>query len=273
MAPHEVTLAMDWAAAEGWNPGLNDAPCFHAADAGGFLVGLLHDQPVATISVVRYGKAHGFLGLYIVRADHRGRGLGLELWNAGLDRLHGCAVGLDGVVAQQDNYRRSGFAMAWRNARYQGTGGQAAPVDPGLVSLSSLPFEQVAAYDQPLFGAPRPSFLQPWIAQPGCTALGMVDNGELKGYGVLRPCRQGFKIGPLFADNESVAERLFVALQARVPEGDAVYLDVPGLNPGATALARRHGMTPVFETARMYTGTAPPLPLPRIFGITTFELG
>jgi hypothetical protein len=29
----------------------------------------------------------------------------------------------------------------------------------------------------------------------------------------------------------------------------------------------------VFETARMYTAGAPALPLHRLFGITTFELG
>ncbi len=32
-------------------------------------------------------------------------------------------------------------------------------------------------------------------------------------------------------------------------------------------------MTVGFETARMYTGPAPALPLRRIFGVTTFELG
>ena len=28
----ELALPIEWAAAEGWNPGLHDAPCFHAAD-------------------------------------------------------------------------------------------------------------------------------------------------------------------------------------------------------------------------------------------------
>jgi len=32
-------------------------------------------------------------------------------------------------------------------------------------------------------------------------------------------------------------------------------------------------MKPVFETARMYTGAAPDLPLPKLFGVTSFELG
>src|SRR5262249_23948402 len=35
MTPEEVVLATDWAAAEGWNPGLNDARCFAAAAPDG----------------------------------------------------------------------------------------------------------------------------------------------------------------------------------------------------------------------------------------------
>ena len=29
MRPEEIAIAVDWAAAEGWNPGLADADCFH----------------------------------------------------------------------------------------------------------------------------------------------------------------------------------------------------------------------------------------------------
>jgi hypothetical protein len=118
---------------------------------------------------------------------------------------------------------------------------------------------------------PRTKFLRRWIAQSGSVAIGVVKDGELAGYGVVRPCRSGFKIGPLFADSPAIAENLFRALAARA-EG-ALYLDTPEVNPAAIALAERHGMRPMFETARMYTKIAPGLPQERIFGITTFELG
>jgi hypothetical protein len=52
-----------------------------------------------------------------------------------------------------------------------------------------------------------------------------------------------------------------------------VFLDVPGVNRDAVALAQAHGLAPVFETARMYTGPIRPLQLNRVFGVTTFELG
>jgi ribosomal protein S18 acetylase RimI-like enzyme len=273
MARDEIAIALDWAAAEGWNPGLHDAACFHAADAHGFLVGLLDGEPVATISVVKSGTGFGFLGFYIVKPACRGRGLGLRIWHAGMERLAGRNVGLDGVVAQQDNYRKSGFKLAYRNIRQQGSGGGTPARDERITPLASLPFDAVLAYDAPFFPAGRAAFLRCWIAQPGTTALGVAEGGRLMGYGVLRPCRDGFKIGPLFADSTATAQSLFSQLMAAATDAATVSLDTPEVNAGAVELARSHGMKPVFETARMYTGEAPPLPLARLYGVTSFELG
>jgi len=273
MTRAEVAPALEWAAGEGWNPGLHDPASFFAADPQGFFVGLLAGEPVASLSVVRYGRTFAFLGLYIVRPAFRGRGLGWTLWQHGMASAAGRQVGLDGVVAQQDNYRKSGFVPAWRNVRYQGIGGAPAGVDPRLVRLQALPFRAVQAYDQPFFPADRGAFLAAWLAQGDATALGWVDAGALRGYGVIRRCREGWKIGPLFADDESVAESLFAALRSHAGPGEPVFLDIPEPNAAAVALTKRHGMRMVFETARMYTGAAPQVPMDRMYGITTFELG
>ncbi len=269
----EIDLAVDWAAEEGWNPGLHDAGSFHAADPEGFLVGLLDGEPVATISAVRYGQDFGFIGFYIVKPTCRGQGYGLRLWNAAMQRLAGRTVGLDGVVAQQDNYRKSGFALAWNNARYEGVGGGAGSADEAIVPLSTVPFEALDAYDQPFFPDDRRAFLRAWIGQTGAAALGLVQDGRLAGYGVLRSCRRGAKIGPLFADDPQLAERLFVALKARTPQGAPLFLDIPVPHAAALELVQRHGMTRGFETARMYTGPAPDVPMDRFYGVTSFELG
>ncbi len=266
-----VQLMLDWAAAEGWNPGLADAPPFHATDPDGFLLARLDGEPVGCISVVRVPGGFAFLGFYIVRPEHRGRGYGMALWRAGMDRLAGCNVGLDGVVAQQANYRKSGFALAHRNVRFGGVV-RARPLDdPRVLPLDRVPFDELVAFDRSCFPDDRRSFLARWIAPPH-RALGFREGGRLLGYGVIRACRQGFKIGPLFADRPDVAEALFLALAAEAA-GAPLFLDPPEPNAEATALARRHGLEPVFETARMYTRGDPGLPLSRIYGITTFELG
>ena len=100
----------------------------------------------------------------------------------------------------------------------------------------------------------------------------MVRDGRLAAWGVIRPCRTGHKIGPLVADDRTAAETVFTALVMAAGSGE-VFLDVPSVNRDAVALAQAHGLAPVFETARMYTGPIRPLRLDRVFGVTTFELG
>lgn len=277
MTRADLAIAVAWAAAEGWNPGLYDVDCFYAADPTGFLMGWLDDQPIASISVVKYGNTFGFLGFYIVQPKFRGQGYGLQLWQAGLAYLANRTIGLDGVVAQQANYVKSGFQLAYRNVRYQGMGDrdQSKPADAQstIVPLNSLPINTVIAYDQPFFPDDRTRFLTHWLTQPNSHAIGLMRQQTLAGYGVIRPCRDGHKIGPLFADIPEFAEALFLALKAQVPVGQPFYLDTPAVNPAAIALAQQYQMQPIFETARMYNDTPPKLPLTKIFGVTSFELG
>jgi GNAT superfamily N-acetyltransferase len=271
MRPEEIALASNWAAAEGWNPGLADAACFATVDPGGFLIGELDGAPAATISCINYDERFAFLGFYIVRDDLRGRGYGLRIWNAAIAHARPRTIGLDGVVAQRGNYRKSGFQLAYANIRYGGRVAPAAAAPAGIVPLADVPFATVAADDATVFPAPRASFLRAWISARGHIGRALVRDGRLAAWGVIRPCRTGHKIGPLVADDRAAAEAVFAALVAAGP--GEVFLDVPSVNRDAAALAHDHGLAPVFETARMYTGAIRPVRLERVFGVTTFELG
>jgi ribosomal protein S18 acetylase RimI-like enzyme len=270
MQREEVDWALDLAAAEGWNPGLHDAGAFYAADPHGFLLGELDGEPVGCISAVAYDEGYGFIGLYIVRPEFRGRGYGFALWQAAMAYLGERNVGLDGVVAQQENYRRSGFRLANRNVRYARADSPLKGEDR-TVSVADVPRAALAEFDRRHFPAPRAAFLDAWLAMPNSNTRAVLDGDTLRGYGTIRSCRSGYKIGPLFADDAEIAEALFRSLSAGA-EGE-VYLDVPEPNVAAVHLAHRHGFTPVFETARMYTGPTPSVDLDRVFGVTTFELG
>ncbi|QHO74229.1 GNAT family N-acetyltransferase [Bradyrhizobium sp. CCBAU 051011] len=272
MQPDEISLAIDWAAAEGWNPGLADDACFASVDPEGFFIGELDGAPVATVSCVNYDARFAFLGFYIVRADLRGNGYGMRIWNAAIAHAGARVIGLDGVVAQQNNYKKSGFQLAYANIRYGGVVTVPDTSRAGVIALSDVPMAAIEADDATVFPAPRPAFLRAWIASPGHVGCAVVRDGGLKGWGVIRPCRKGFKIGPLVADDRATAETILSALLAKVNGGE-IFLDVPGINREAVALAEGIGLAPVFETARMYTGAIPPLRLERVFGVTSFELG
>ncbi len=274
MSPGDVATAVDWAAAEGWNPGAMDAHCFAAVDPDGFIGGYLDGELIASISVVNYGPDFAFLGFYIVHPDHRGEGYGYRLWQAAVRHAGDRLIGLDGVVAEQENYKRSGFALAYRNIRYGGTVASLpdAAGDVAVTAVSSASAD-VAALDRSVFPADRPGFLADWFGADGHHARVARRGDALAGFAVARPCRSGWKIGPLVAADRAVAETLLADLVPALGKAPELYLDTPEPNADAVAVADALGLAPVFETARMYTGPAPALDIARIFGVTTFELG
>lgn len=268
----DLARVLDWAAAEGWNPGLDDAAFFHAADPGGFLG--LDDgdgRLVSAISVVRHAPGVGFLGLYLTRPDARGRGFGRAVWAAGLARLADGAIGLDGVPAQQANYAAQGFVAIRRCARWTG------PVE-GATHAAVAPFAPAdllaaLALDAAVGGYARPAWLGAWL-RPAPTRRAMVLRraGALAGFGVIRACGLGWKVGPLVAPDRAGAEALLRAL-ARGTDRAALSLDIPATNAAASAMATDLGLAPAFETARMWRGPAPAEDPGRLFAVGTLELG
>jgi hypothetical protein len=265
----EVEQLIGWAAAEGWNPGLNDAAAFLAADPEGFIGAFVDGEMIAGISAVAYGATYGFIGLYISREDMRGQGHGKAVWEAGMARLAGRTIGLDGVDEQFENYRGKGFAPAYRTVRFGGAfAGQ--PVDRrklNIVTLALLP--KVMAFDRRSFPESRETFLARWLMPPHLAYIATSD-GAVTGYGVMRECRAGWKIGALSAVDDETAAALIQHLGSSV-EGD-VYIDVPAARQRFIDLLMDSGLRPGFETTRMYLGS--PIPLaPELYGVTTLELG
>jgi hypothetical protein len=269
----DVRMISDWAKDEGWNPGRTDHWAFLAMDPCGFLVGRLDGEPVVSISVVRYGADLAFLGCYIARPKVRGQGYGIRIWRAGMALAPGRNVGLDGVPAQQDNYRKSGFRLAWNNVRCEGAApaGVKPPAGVTLIDAGTVPFDKLAAYDRRFFPAARESFLAPWITVPERVALVALQDGAIVGFGVIRAAASGSRIGPLYAASPAIALALVSTLGEALP--GTVALDVPEINKVAVALAAEVGLKPAFATARMYTGADPAFEVAGFYSVTSFELG
>ncbi len=272
MVREDLYKAYEWSIEEGWNIGKYDHDVFFATDPTGFFIGELNGEPIGSVSGVAYDPHFGFVGIYILRPQYRGLGYGIQIFNAAMQYLGDRTVGLDGVIAQQDNYRRSGFEFCYRNIRNEYIPPSGTADFTGIVSASDVPFEQLLAYDTAHFPANRPVFLKGLIAEPESTALVSLKDGEIDGFGVIRAFSHGWSVGPLFAETEATANKLFAALSSG-HVGEPVYLDTPEPNNGAKALVARFGMSPVFETARMYRGAIPQIPIQSMYGVTTYELG
>jgi len=270
MSAPEVETLVECAAAEGWNPGLGDARAFHAADPAGFLGGFIDGELVSGIAAVAYGDDFGFIGLYIVRPDQRGRGYGKAVWNAGMERLAGRTIGLDGVPEQQANYRSQGFVQDYGTTRYSGRFSDAKAAPANQESPTEAERRTIADFERAYFPAVRAGFLDEWLVEPHRTAVHL--EGETPvGYGVARACRDGVKIGPLFANDFETARDLVESLAAGCD--DVIHIDVPDRQTQFIELLTDQGFTPGFRTARMYRGTPPALQLDGVFAITSLELG
>lgn len=271
----ELNIAFQWASEAGWNPGLGDADIFWETDPDGYVVVEREGEVVGTGSIVSYSD-FGFMGFFIIKKGLRGRGIGRDFWNWRKRRLHerlepGAVIGMDGVFEMQTFYAKGGFRFTYRNLRMEGLG-ETSVIDDRLVDLSRVPFAQVLELDTRCFGYNREAFLRRWIESAHATAIGHFEDERLKGYGVIRQCITGYKIGPLFAETSEVAEVLFRGLSNYAP-GQPIFLDVPEVNTDALSLAMKYGMAEVFGCARMYAGPIPELPWDTIYGVTTFELG
>jgi Acetyltransferase (GNAT) domain len=222
---------------------------------------------------VTYSAAFCFLGLYICQPERRSSGYGLQVWQQAMVRAAQRTIGLDGVVAQQDNYKRSGFSLSHRNIRFVGKARIATFNSRRIRCATAQDISSVTDYDETVFSFRRQEFLQVWLnGHGGRTVYIAMEDKTVHGYAVIRACLEGYKIGPLFADTPGMAEDLFLSAMASVA-GEKLVVDVPDANTQAMSLMEKHGFQKQFETARMYRRILPFLPLHKMFGITTLELG
>ncbi|WP_412552268.1 GNAT family N-acetyltransferase [Shimia sp. MIT1388] len=268
----ELSTILEWAAEEGWNPGLEDAAAFWQADPEGFFVATVDGALAAAISVVNHTEDFAFLGLYIARPAFRGQGIGFGLWQHALKHAGARVVGLDGVPDQQDNYAASGFELFSATTRFTGevvareseNVRLAAPEDVGAL----IDMEAAAS------GVRKAAYLAAWFAPAESRQTWVMQDAEgIAGFCTARRCREGVKIGPLWTQKEEDAQALMAHVAATM--GGPVTLDVPDTSAPLKALCASLDLTPGFATARMYRGA--PVPVGDTsggyFAVSTLELG
>ena len=281
----EVPLITEWARQEGFAPGKGDVGIYRQTDRQGLWVGWLGHEPIGCIAGVRYNLAYGFLGLYIVRADHRGLGYGRQLWQHALDHLEEVScIGLEAAETRIDDYSTWGFQAASPTTRWQRSDMNATDLEPfpslplglQIVEGDAIPEAAVQIYDAQREPSPRPHFLSDWLHHRAGTVLALMDSQQrCHGFGRIRPCLlragEGWRIGPLLADSAHLASVLIVQLLKRHP--GVVLLDTPGGNPQASPLMEQLGFAPVERTLRMYRGEMPDHSLADVFALACLELG
>ncbi|MFM7313225.1 MAG: GNAT family N-acetyltransferase, partial [Cyanobium sp.] len=314
---------------------------YRQTDRQGLWLGWLGTEPVGCIAGVCYSVAYGFIGLFLVVPQQRGRGYGVRLWRHALEHLSDLpCIGLEAAPDRIDDYQGWGFAPASPTTRWRRGPLTAAPtplpapshdrpparsplaeacaeqssadvipaadaiptsllpaagpacsatelplpvssvpvISPAwcLLEGRSIPDAAVQRFDATREPSPRPHFLHQWLRHPAGTVLALLDrSGVCRGFGRIRPCLlregEGWRLGPLVADEPAVAFALLQGLLQRHP--GVVLIDAPAANPEAAPLLQGLGFTPVSRTLRMYRGVLPSVRLADVYGLACLELG
>ena len=289
----EVATLTSKAAELGRKPGALDHVSYFAADNSGFYVGELNGQVICCISAVKYSDKYAFFGHYIVDEPYRGKGYGQLLLNTVIASLpKGCNLAADVIEESVPWYERTyGVVRAWRNQHVTLTAAQ------GLQALSrvrtpfviirptyEVQFNRVVEYDTSVHAYPRESFLEKWISAPNCYSFAATDSdGTVVGYTVVRTILDpddGWKVGPLFADDTQIARSLCKTVFEKVAAEDRpsanIIISVPfgGVsNPDALQVAKEVSARLERTTARVYTHRVPSeLQLQKMFALTSSGL-
>ncbi len=286
--PKDIPLITYWSRIEGFAPGFGDLTIYRHTDSQGLWVGCINKKPIGCIAGVRYNSLYGFLGLFIVVKEERGKGYGINLWKHALEHLSDIpCVGLEAAIDRVDDYSRwgfipSSFTTRWKiDADYLEYEEQFDEIYgyEGLRLLlgNKIPESIVQAYDAKREPSPRPHFLADWLTHPSGQVLALLGrNNSCHGFGRIRPClmqdgEDGWRIGPLIADTPYLAEFLLRRLILR-HKGE-ILIDSPGINDNAGRLMKKLNFDYVSQTLRMYKGHQPPISMNDVYSLACLELG
>ena len=278
----EIPAVTGWARQEGFAPGSGDVAIYRQTDRQGIWVGWLGHEPIGCITAVRYTADYGFIGLYLVRPEWRGRGYGLQLWQHALNHLADLpCIGLEAAIDRIDDYSRWGFVAASPTTRWQAITDGGSPPPAALhgwqlLAGEAIPEMAVQCFDAQREPSPRPHFLSQWLHHPAGTVLALLDgDGICHGFGRIRPCLlkrgEGWRTGPLMAETPEAAGVLLQGLLHQHP--GVVLIDAPGANAAAAPLLEQLGFRAIGRTLRMYRGEAPAVTLKDVYGLACLELG
>ena len=239
MAPSEPTIGGPLSASElsdaeelvreaGWNQVAADWEIFRALG----IVYTVHagGRVVATAATLPYGK-FAWISMVLVAGEHRGHGLGTRLLKhcvAALEQTGHVPV-LDATPAGRPIYRTLGFEDLWgyhRLARMDTRPMSDAPPPPDgtiIRRIADTDWAALCAYDATAFGADRSALLQHLRGRLHGVGLIAQRHSRIAGFVLGRNGRSASHIGPLVAEDDSVAQALLARALSSI-EGP-IYFD------------------------------------------------
>jgi GNAT superfamily N-acetyltransferase len=253
MTADDIPEGMRMKEVAGWNQTAADWMRFLTATPDGCFVAECEGQVVGTSATIIHEGRVAWIGMVLVDAPYRGRGIGTALLERAIRYLESRNVPsmkLDATPQGKPLYRKLGFVSEYEIERWMLK--RQSAVD--LPVKGTIEIEDVLRLDREIFGADRRQLLRSLAEAAPDFALVERQGEEITGYTFGRRGSRADHLGPWVARSEDAASRLLDAFLRR-SDRDLVFVDCIQFNPWAIPLVKARCFQFSRPLTRMFRGT------------------
>jgi len=235
---------------------------------------------VATTATLPYGNRFAWISMVLVKGEYRRHGLATRLMRGAMDQLAREAriAVLDATPEGRAVYRRLGFEDSWglarlvRAPRARARSALAGPAGVAIRPVTDQDWPALCAYDAAAFGAERSAVLAGLRGRLPSAELVAERAGRIVGFALGRDGARAAHVGPLIADDPSIASAL-IGRALDAIEGP-VFVDLADGQQEVRTLLDAHGFAAGRPLTRMLYGSSTRFDDPaRTFAVMGPEFG
>lgn len=268
LAVNDIEAGMALSTEAGWNQVADDWKHFIER---GETIGVrdADRRLIASAAALPYDGSFGFVGMVLVTADWRRRGIATRLVDRCIAvlRARNLTPALDATADGEKVYINQGFQPQFRFDRWQR---ESTDIQSLVETSKPEPacLDTLLNCDAEAFGAGRDALIRDFLAREGSSAI--TDGAD--GFAIVRRGRRALQAGPVVATSETGALELMKRLLATTR--GTVFIDVPQIWSKIGAWLRDQGFTIQRSFARMALGRSEPFGNPKhLFSVAGPEFG
>lgn len=225
-----------WCINEGWNIGIYDSDIYYKIDPTGHFVAKTTNN-IASLSLIKHSPYFFTLGPFIVHKWYRKLGIGEAILNATIANMEHdhpkAGTILFSVPEQIERYKRIGFIPCINIERWYVKSIEPTHIKNECRAITRQLVPYINQYYQQHHIVSREILLNELLLKPEINGLVFIENNIIKGFGFIRRCIRGFRIGALIADTPVIAKELINELLV-FAHSEPAFIDVPSSNLNAS---------------------------------------
>ncbi len=255
----DIKFAYEMTKIEGWNYVEKDIKRMFSYNPLGCFVAETDGKQVGHVFSVNYGKL-GWVGLLIVRAEGRKKGVGTLLMKKAMNHLLTSGVEtirLEAVPAIATMYRKLGFVDEYDSLRFLGVNRKIDFATSSNVKLLKEEIiKEVVRFDAEYFGANRINVLNSLYHDHPKLCFVSYAESKLVGYIMCHKAEKGYRVGPWVCNPEDpqAARELLTKCMETIEENAKLYVGVPAVNKKAVEILQNFGFEQYSKSIRMRFG-------------------